>query len=91
MDLLNAMPQSIATISHRCLDKDFYLCGPQGFMQSMYDVLIGIGVKDEDIHAEAFGPSSLARQSSDTREPKHAAPPSEAESSVIKSLRPLRY
>jgi ferredoxin len=52
-------------------------------MQSMYDLLIGIGVKDEDIHAEAFGPSSLARQSAGTS--NHAEP--EAESAVIKFAR----
>ena len=46
----------------------------------MYDLLISIGVKDQDIHAEAFGPSSLARQSTDTS--NHAE--LEAESAVVK-------
>lgn len=42
-------------------DHDFYLCGPAGFMQAIYDVLRGTNVPDHRIHAEAFGPSSLKR------------------------------
>ena len=80
MDVLNAMATEHSDDFPSLFDKDFYLCGPQGFMQSMYDLLIGIGVKDEDIHAEAFGPSSLLRHSTDTS--NHAA--LEAESAVIK-------
>ena len=41
---------------------DFYLCGPNTFMQSLYDVLRGLDVPDGRIHAEAFGQSSLVRQ-----------------------------
>ncbi|MDO6559216.1 FAD-binding oxidoreductase [Paraglaciecola chathamensis] len=82
MDVLNAMATEHSDDFPSLFDKDFYLCGPQGFMQSMYDLLIGIGVKDEDIHAEAFGPSSLLRQSRDTN--NHAALEAEAESAVIK-------
>lgn len=41
---------------------DFYLCGPPGFMQAAYDALIGHGVSDHRIFAEAFGPASLKRQ-----------------------------
>ncbi|MEM5498151.1 pyridoxamine 5'-phosphate oxidase family protein [Paraglaciecola mesophila] len=80
MDVLNAMATEHSDDFPSLFDKDFYLCGPQGFMQSMYDILIGIGVKDEDIHAEAFGPSSLVRQSRDTSNFAEL----EAESSVIK-------
>ena len=80
MDVLNAMATEHSDDFPSLFDKDFYLCGPQGFMQSMYDLLIGIGVKDQDIHAEAFGPSSLLRHSTDTS--NHAA--LEAESAVIK-------
>ena len=43
-------------------DYDFYLCGPGGFMQAMYDLLISLGVADHRIMAEAFGPSALQRQ-----------------------------
>jgi ferredoxin-NADP reductase/predicted pyridoxine 5'-phosphate oxidase superfamily flavin-nucleotide-binding protein len=43
-------------------DYDFYLCGPGGFMQSLYDGLRGLNVADARIHAEAFGPASLTRK-----------------------------
>jgi ferredoxin-NADP reductase len=43
-------------------DFDFYLCGPTGFMQSIYDGLRGLNVADARIHAESFGPSSLTRK-----------------------------
>ncbi len=43
-------------------DCDFYLCGPSGFMQSVYDDLRGLGVPDDMVHAEAFGPASLQRR-----------------------------
>jgi len=43
-------------------DHVFYLCGPGGFMQSIYDGLRDLGVRDERIHAESFGPASLRRQ-----------------------------
>ena len=40
---------------------DFYLCGPAGFMQALYEQLIAAGVEDGRIHAEAFGPAGLQR------------------------------
>lgn len=43
-------------------DYDFYLCGPGGFMQGLYDGLRGLNVSDARIHAEAFGPASLTRK-----------------------------
>ncbi|WP_225007012.1 2Fe-2S iron-sulfur cluster-binding protein [Novosphingobium percolationis] len=43
-------------------DHDFYLCGPGGFMQAVYDALRGANVPDHRIHAEAFGPSGLQRR-----------------------------
>jgi uncharacterized protein len=43
-------------------DHEFYLCGPGGFMQAIYDGLRELGVRDERIHAEAFGPASLRRR-----------------------------
>jgi ferredoxin-NADP reductase len=42
-------------------DYDFYLCGPGGFMQSIYDGLRGLNIADTRIHAEAFGPAALKR------------------------------
>ncbi|WP_024614846.1 hypothetical protein [Clostridium sp. Ade.TY] len=38
-------------------DGDFYFCGPLGFMKHIYDTLKGMGVKDDSIHYEMFGPS----------------------------------
>ncbi len=43
-------------------DYDFYLCGPAPFMQALYDTLRKLGVRDNRIFAEAFGPASLKRQ-----------------------------
>lgn len=42
-------------------DYDFYLCGPAGFMQAMYDGLRKLNVADERIRFEAFGPASVRR------------------------------
>lgn len=44
---------------------EFYLCGPAGFVQGLYDRLRALDVPDALIHAEAFGPSSLARRPDD--------------------------
>ncbi|UYV17402.1 pyridoxamine 5'-phosphate oxidase family protein [Porphyrobacter sp. ULC335] len=41
---------------------DFYMCGPPSFMQGIYDQLRDLGIPDERIHAEAFGPASLERR-----------------------------
>lgn len=79
LDVLNTMATTNSDDATSLFDKDFYLCGPQGFMQSMYDLLIELGVQDSDIHAEAFGPSSLVRQSTDTS----ATAEQEAESALI--------
>lgn len=42
-------------------DRDFHLCGPPGFMQSLYAGLRSLHVPYERIHAEAFGPAGLQR------------------------------
>lgn len=44
------------------LECDFYLCGPPGFMQDIYDGLHALGVPDGRIFAEAFGPAGLRRK-----------------------------
>lgn len=43
-------------------DHEFYLCGPAALMQTIYDGLVGLGVRDERIHFERFGPASIQRQ-----------------------------
>jgi ferredoxin-NADP reductase len=40
---------------------EFYLCGPGGFMQACYDILVELGVADDSIHYEFFGPATLVR------------------------------
>ena len=56
-------------------DHEFFLCGPPGFMQAIYDGLRDLGVRDARIQAEAFGPSSLKRRPDDsTRAPPPPAP-----------------
>ncbi|VVM70233.1 Flavohemoprotein [Pseudomonas fluorescens] len=42
-------------------DYDFYLCGPGAFTQALYDGLRALRIGDDRIHAETFGPSTLAR------------------------------
>lgn len=42
-------------------DYDFMLCGPAGFMQALHDALLELGVSEQRIHAEAFGPARLQR------------------------------
>jgi len=55
-------------------DYDFYLCGPSGFMQSMYDMVRKLGVPDARIFAEEFGPASLKRESDQLTNVFKAAP-----------------
>lgn len=38
-------------------DAAFYFCGPKGFMRAMYQNLSKLGVNEEDIRYEVFGPS----------------------------------
>ena len=42
-------------------DYDFYLCGPAPFMQALYDGLIGVGVRENRIHYESFGPATVLK------------------------------
>jgi nitric oxide dioxygenase len=37
-------------------DADFYLCGPVGFMQFAKQQLVTLGVENNSIHYEVFGP-----------------------------------
>ena len=53
-------------------DYDIYLCGPPGFMQAVYGALLSLGVADERIRAEAFGPASLRRIAQEPVEPVSA-------------------
>jgi len=55
-------------------DHEFYLCGPPPFMQAMYDALRGVGVRDNRIFAESFGPASLQRNRQDDQPSISLAP-----------------
>ncbi|GAB2901311.1 hypothetical protein GCM10027093_42660 [Paraburkholderia jirisanensis] len=76
-------------------DYDFYLCGPAGFMQSLYDGLRDLNIADERIHAEAFGPASMQRRRAEQAEDARPAllPPAEQPTPVIfaKSAKEARW
>jgi uncharacterized protein len=57
---------------------DFYLCGPPSFTQEIYDGLRQLGIADQRIHAEAFGPSSLRRSTDRPRLTSGNIPATEA-------------
>lgn len=59
-------------------DFDFYVCGPAAFTQDIYDGLRALHIRDERIHAETFGPSSLKR-SGDVRAIAVQQPPAATE------------
>jgi len=40
-------------------DYEVYMCGPPPFMQTLYQTLIGLGIRRESIFYEFFGPASL--------------------------------
>ncbi|MGL4438029.1 MAG: 2Fe-2S iron-sulfur cluster-binding protein [Bosea sp. (in: a-proteobacteria)] len=42
---------------------DAYLCGPTGFMQAMFGLLLDLGVREEQIRHEFFGPATVLRAS----------------------------
>jgi ferredoxin-NADP reductase len=50
-------------------DCEFYLCGPGPFMQAVYDMLMGLGVRDQAIRYESFGPATLRRSAKKNRHP----------------------
>lgn len=64
-------------------DFDFYLCGPQPFMQSLYDALRSLNIADERIHAESFGPSGLQRQASPANNTPGLAPIAKTDVQVL--------
>ncbi|MEM9492400.1 MAG: 2Fe-2S iron-sulfur cluster-binding protein, partial [Myxococcota bacterium] len=57
-------------------DYDFYLCGPQLFMQDLYDGLTGLNVHEERIRYEAFGPATVRRRTVEST-PEPAPQPDE--------------
>ena len=51
-------------------DYDFYLCGPAPFMQALFDGLGALGVREDRIHYESFGPATVLK-----RQRRSAGPP----------------
>jgi uncharacterized protein len=62
-DAIGRIDETLLTKTLPLEDCDFYLCGPAAFTQSIYDSLRRLDVRDERVHAEAFGPGSLNRSS----------------------------
>jgi ferredoxin-NADP reductase/phenylpropionate dioxygenase-like ring-hydroxylating dioxygenase large terminal subunit len=60
-------------------DYDFYLCGPPAFMQSLYDGLIGMGVRREQVHFESFATRAALKLEA---KPEVLAPASGADGTV---------
>lgn len=83
-------PDHLGSIDMRVLkahlpfdDFDFYLCGPPGFMQSIYDGLRDHNIVDGRIHAEAFGPASLTRRFEVSEALAPMSPPATAPTPVV--------
>lgn len=64
-------------------DHEFFLCGPGGFMQALYDGLRDLGVRDERIHAEAFGPAALQRRGDGAGAPTPTPQPAAQQATVV--------
>jgi hypothetical protein len=64
-------------------DHEFFLCGPPGFMQALYDGLRDLGVRDARIQSEAFGPSSLERRPDGTAAAPPPPPPPAKQATVV--------
>lgn len=47
-------------------DYDIYMCGPPPFMQALYGILTGLGVRKDRIAYEFFGPASLLTEAGQT-------------------------
>lgn len=43
-------------------DYEFYLCGPAPFMETLYKGLADLGVREERIHYESFGPATVLKR-----------------------------
>jgi ferredoxin-NADP reductase/phenylpropionate dioxygenase-like ring-hydroxylating dioxygenase large terminal subunit len=55
-------------------DYEFYLCGPAGFMKSLYDGLTGMGVPVERIFYESFGPATVLKPEARSDAPMRPTP-----------------
>ena len=48
------------------LQREAYLCGPHGLITTSRDLLIELGVENQNIHHELFGPKPVSRNSTST-------------------------
>lgn len=62
---------------------EFFICGPTGFMQHSYDLLRSLGVQDESIGAESFGPAALVRDRPEKAAQHEAAKPVAEQALVV--------
>jgi ferredoxin-NADP reductase len=60
-------------------DYDIYVCGPPPFMQALYGILLGLGVRKERIAYEFFGPASLLGEPAPATSPSATVAPAETE------------
>ncbi len=58
-------------------DYDFYLCGPSPFMQALYEGLATLGVGENRIHYESFGPAMVLKPSAQTNKRQRAEHPAQ--------------
>ena len=65
-DAIGRIDETLLTKTLPFNDHDFYLCGPAGFTQSIYDSLRRLNVRDGRVHTESFGPGSLKRWSDES-------------------------
>ena len=59
-------------------DYDFYLCGPLSFMQGLYEGIAGLGISEDRIHYESFGPATHLNKKASRRQPAITDEPSDA-------------
>lgn len=77
--LSSAMLQRILPLA----DYEFFLCGSNGFMQTVYNAARELGVNDQRIFAESFGPTSLERRPDQQPATNNHAKEEEADSAVV--------
>ena len=58
-------------------DYDFYLCGPAPFMEAVYSLLEDLGVREERIRYEFFGPATILKRRPPRVESAVAAAPAD--------------
>mmetsp|Transcript_33771 Transcript_33771/g.107910 ORF Transcript_33771/g.107910 Transcript_33771/m.107910 type:complete len:229 (-) Transcript_33771:1138-1824(-) len=61
-------------------DYEVYVCGPSSFVQASYDLVRSLGVDDQKIHAESFGPATLRRDNTS----KEEAPPMASQAVTVR-------